>query len=138
MESVFGNPEQNAVWEVMKEINLAWVHDRPEDMELHLHPNMVIVTSDVEYRADGREACIASYRDFCDRAEIQEYKEDKPNVDIFGEQAVVIYQFDISYKLEGATHRDRGSDIFVFKREQDQWQAIWRTLVTFGDEAGGN
>jgi ketosteroid isomerase-like protein len=138
MAEIFKDTVQEAVWEVMQEINRAWVHGRPEEMELHLHPDMVIVTSDVEYRADGRQACIASYKDFCDRATIQDYKEDKPNVDVFGDQAVVIYQFDISYELEGAAHRDKGADIFVFKREQDQWRAIWRTLVAFGEEEGGD
>lgn len=137
METTFKDPEQGKVWEVMQAINRAWVDGQPEEMEPHLHPDMVIVTSDVEYRADGRDACIASYKDFCDRAQIQEYREEKPNVDIFGEQAVVIYRFNITYKLEGEPHQDEGADIFVFKREQDQWLAIWRTLVAFGEESSG-
>lgn len=136
MGTTFKDSEQEAVWEVMQKINQAWVHNRPGEMESHLHPDMVIITSDVEYRADGRDACIDSYKDFCKRATIREYKEEKPNVDIFDDQAVVIYQFDISYDLEGEVHRDRGSDIFVFRREKDQWLAIWRTLVTFGNAVG--
>jgi hypothetical protein len=134
MEMTFKDPEQGKVWEVMQEINRAWVHGSPDDMEPHLHPDMVIVTSDVEYRADGRDACIASYKDFCGRAQIQEYREENPNVDIFDEQAVVIYRFNITYELEGQMHVDQGADIFAFKREQDQWRAIWRTLVAFGVE----
>jgi hypothetical protein len=96
MGTTFKDGEQEAVWEVMQAINRAWVHGRPDEMEPHLHPDMVIVTSDVEYRADGRDACIDTYKDFCKRATIQDYKEDQPNVDIFDEQAVVIYQFDSS------------------------------------------
>jgi hypothetical protein len=49
---------------VLAALNRAWVTGRLEDLGLLLHPRSVIVGHDLVRLAEGRDACVASYRDF--------------------------------------------------------------------------
>jgi uncharacterized protein (TIGR02246 family) len=123
--------EQHEVWQVVQAINAGWVEGHPEALSHFFHPDMVIVTADLQMRAEGQEACVASYRNFCDQAKIKDYQELNPNVDVFGDHAVVIYRFDITYEMGGESYHDVGADLFVLGREGGQWQARWRTLFPY-------
>lgn len=116
---------QVAVWEVVRRINAAWVHGRTDDLRDLLHPSMIIVRPGGE-PAHGREACIASYRDFTVRAKVLRFEESTPAVDVFGDTAVVTYAFEIFYELAGTWTTAGGSEIFVLTQDGGRWWAVWR------------
>ena len=88
-----------------------------------------IFDPDFVNRTNGREACIAGYLDFCTQANITDFKLGEPGIDVFGNTAVATYSYEISYEMGGESFTDTGRDLFVFVREGDRWQAVWRTMI---------
>src|SRR5689334_5513922 len=102
-----------AVWQTMRRINDAWVHNQIEDLRDLLHASIVVVAPGGEL-VRGQAACIESYRDFTVQAKVLRFEELTPEVDVFGDTAVVTYTFEIFYELGGTWTTERGREIVVF------------------------
>ena len=116
---------RNVLWR----LNAAWREGRPEAMAPLLHPDVVIVPPGFTMTVRGREACVASYREFATRAEVTEYRVREPRIEVFGETAIATTGFEIAFAMEGRSYREAGHDVWVFVREGGAWLGIWRTLV---------
>lgn len=90
---------------------------------------MVIAGPDLNELACNRAECIKSYKDFIGNAVIHEYKESDPAVSVFAYTAIVKYKFDITYEMNGKTYKEAGRDLFVMIKEEERWQAVWRTMI---------
>ena len=113
--------------QLLLSLNEAWVQGRPEDLGRHFDEDMVIVHPGG--RAEGRETCVNSYRDFVAQATVHEYKESEFEIDCWGNTAVASYRFDIAYEMNGGHYRESGRDVFVFIRRDERWLAVWRTMI---------
>jgi len=129
MNAQFKSEDQQEVWQVINDINNIWVKGNPEDLENFFHEKMVIVHSDFKERGEGREICINSYKDFASQAKIHEFKESNPAIDVYGNTAIATYTFEIVYEMNKQIFSDTGRDIFVLIREDNRWQAVWRTIL---------
>lgn len=58
-------PDQQEIWRILRTLNQAWVNGQPEQIANFLHPDAVFVGPDLQKRMQGREACVASYQEFC-------------------------------------------------------------------------
>lgn len=121
--------DRDAVLEALRGITASWRSRRFEDLESYLRPDVIYIAPGFAARLDGRDACIASYRDFLDAATVHEYIESDAVVDLFGDSAVATYRYDIDYSLGGDRYRESGRDVFVFTRVEKGWRAAWRILV---------
>jgi ketosteroid isomerase-like protein len=119
---------QRDAWEAVKRINAAWREGQPERLAELFHERMAIVGPDGQRYAEGRDACVESYRTFCEQATVTGYNELDPIVDVYNHVAVVSYGFDIDYTLDGKAARESGQDFFVLERDGDGWLAVWRQL----------
>jgi hypothetical protein len=126
--------ESREVWKFVQDLNRTWSGGQPEKLDSFFARDCVIVQPGFEGRATGRAACVESYVDFCAHANILGFQERAPDIDIFGDTAVVSYTFDISYELEGRRYREQGRDLFVLRRERGRWRAVWRTLLPNDDD----
>ena len=97
----------------------------------HFAPNMVIVGPGYRPMACGAEACVASYRDFLRDSVVHDYRQSDVAVHEAGRAAVVAYGWEMDYEQGGRRSREAGTDLFVLRRDGEQWQAMWRA-VTFG------
>ena len=70
-----------------------------------------------------------SYKDFRSQAIIHDPHEEDAAIDVFGDTAIATYRFEITYEMNGKTFNESGRDIFIFVREEEGWQAVWRTVV---------
>ncbi len=129
MSTPLETPDQQEIWRILHLLNQAWVSGSPAQMTNLLHPDVVFVTPDFQKRIQGREACIASYQDFCNRAKIQSFSKSQPAIDVCGNTAVVIYHFEIRYEIKQQAFHETGRDLFVFAREGGEWKAVWRTIL---------
>ena len=120
---------QNQIAEFIQRINDAWLNGHPEDIASFFREDIVMVHPDFKQRTEGREACVASYADFCAQAKIKELTLGEIAVDVFADTAVATYAYEISYEMGGERFNDAGRDLFVFLREDDRWQAVWRTMI---------
>ena len=117
------------ILELIQQLNDAWVRGHPEDLAAFFSEDIVIVHPDFVQRTQGRDACVASYADFCAQADVQDFKLIDPAVDVFEDTAIATYRYEIAYEMGGERFNDSGSDIFVFTRLSGQWQAVWRTMI---------
>lgn len=119
----------NELNSMVKEINSAWQEERFEDLMEYFHEDIVISGPNFEGGEKGRRACIKSFKQFLEAAEIHQYNESDFNSLVWDNTAVVHYAFDMSYSIKGQKFRDKGFDLYVFSKENNKWKAIWRTLI---------
>lgn len=120
---------QHEIAAVIKEINQAWLSGRIDDLNQAFHQDMVIVGPDFQELSRGRAACVKSYRDFLAQAQIIHYRDFEPTIDEWKDIAIATSPWEMTYALGGTRYRETGHDTFVFKREQDRWQAVWRLMT---------
>jgi len=137
MTSFPGSEVQQTVWQVVLDINKAWVNGHVDDMVNLLHEDVVFFHPVSGPLGEGREACMKGYKDFADQAVIHDFKELEPSVDVYGSTAVAAYRFDITYEIGGGTGHDTGRDVIVLVREDSKWKAVWRTQIPFAEKRLG-
>jgi ketosteroid isomerase-like protein len=120
--------DRDAALDAMQRINRTWLEGRPRDLAPLLHPAVVMVLPGFSGRAEGRDALVAGFIDFCDHAELYEYEESGHQIDVTGDTAVVSYAFDMVYERDGARYQSTGHDVWVFTRQGGAWLAVWRAL----------
>jgi uncharacterized protein (TIGR02246 family) len=117
-------------WETVQRINRAWRNGDAAGIARLFHPDAVIVHPGFEGRSEGRNACVRSYQEFAEQVAVQRLDEFDAHIDVVGDTAVVTYEFEISYLMDGDEMHDSGRDVFVLSRAGGgRWQVIWRTLV---------
>jgi ketosteroid isomerase-like protein len=121
---------------VLRTINGTWLSAHPEAVQTALqscfHREIVVKGCDLETLADGREASVKSYIDFIRRARVSHFEQAEPDIHIFGSMAIASYGWRIVYTLEGGELDEKGSDVFVFIREDGKWLAVWRAMLSKG------
>ena len=121
--------DTDTIREMIRQLNDAWVKGHPSQLADFFDPNIVMVNPDFSHRTEGRDACIASYADFCAQADVQDFTLGERSVDVFGDTAIATYSYGIAYEMGGERFHDTGRDIFVFNRTNGKWLAVWRTMV---------
>jgi ketosteroid isomerase-like protein len=120
--------------ELIGRMNDAWVKGEFDQLSSFFRKDMTMVHPDFVQRTEGREACLASYVDFCTQARVNELKLGETSIDVFGHTAVATYSYEISYEMGGEQFTDTGRDLFVFILENDEWRAAWRTMIISREE----
>jgi uncharacterized protein (TIGR02246 family) len=119
---------------VVEGINAAWRAGRANDSAAMFHEQVVMLTPTGE-RIVGREAMVRSYAEFAAAAVVDEYTTSEHTVDAFGTTTVVAYRWQMAWRADGESYRERGRDIFVLTHSPVGWQVVWRTLLSDGENA---
>jgi Domain of unknown function (DUF4440) len=120
---------RDAVAETLRRINQAWLDGRPGDLAPLIHPAMAMVYPGFAGRAEGRDAIVAGFVDFCSNARVDSYREGEPQIDVAGETAVMSYTFEMLYERSGEKYLATGRDLWVFTHHEGQWLGAWRTMI---------
>ena len=126
--------EHRAVSDLLRRINQAWLEGRPRDLLPLFHPGIIMVYPGFSGRADGREALVAGFLDFCENARVHTFEESDHQVDRIGETAVASFAFTLIYEREGQRYRSTGRDLWVLARHDAEWRAVWRTMLDLTEE----
>jgi ketosteroid isomerase-like protein len=118
----------------MERINRSWLEGRPEDLVPLLHPDMTLVFPGFAGRAQGRDAIVAGFVDFCGSATVHQYREADHQADVVGDAAVASFTYEMLYERSGKKSRATGRDLWVFTRQGDHWLAIWRTMLDLSEQ----
>ncbi|MDD3517480.1 MAG: nuclear transport factor 2 family protein [Chromatiales bacterium] len=120
----FDDPTRQAVWNTLRALNDAWTRGNPDRLTDYFHPCMVAVTATDRHRLDGGPACVAGWKAFAEAATIHHWREIDPVVHVYGDAAVVAYDFDMAFDMQGRTIHMGGRDLFFFVREAGRWWAV--------------
>lgn len=127
----FDDPDKQAVWETLRAINDAWTRGDPADLARWFHRDMVAITPTDRHRREGAAACIAGWSDFARAARIHHWREVDPLIHLYGDAAVVAYEYALSCDLNGRTMELSGRDMFFFVREGGRWWAVADQFSSF-------
>lgn len=120
----FDDPVKQEVWSTLRALNDAWTKGDPDDLAAYFHENMVAVTATDRERLTGRNACLESWKRFAQAARIHRWTELEPQIQLYGNTAVVTYYFDMAFDMGGRTVELDGRDMFVFVHENGRWWAV--------------
>jgi hypothetical protein len=115
--------------EVLVAVNRAWCESRFEDLDALLHPRAVIAGFDLARYAEGRDSCLASYRDFVESAIIHAFDVHNVRVEEHDRTAIVTYAYRIRYEMDGQLHSEEGRELLVLVAGEEGWQVAWRQLL---------
>jgi hypothetical protein len=118
----------------MQRINRCWLDGRPLDLIPLLHPEMTIVLPGFAGRVAGREAIVAGFADFCENATIHDYREANHQTDVIADTAVVSFTYEMVYERSEKRNRATGRDLWVFARQNEDWIAVWRTMLDLTEQ----
>jgi hypothetical protein len=116
------------VQQALERINAAWRTARCDELGEYFHADMIIVGPGYQELGRGREACVASCRDFMRSAEVRAFRESKLTVREWSTTAIATYEWEMEFLQTGALHREMGTDLFVFERQGEEWLAVWRAV----------
>lgn len=117
MTTDFHDPLKQEIWATVCGMNDAWTIGNPDDLVKFFHRDMVAITATDRDRLDGGAACVAGWKAFAAAARIHRWREVDPVIHVYGDAAVVVYYFDMSFDMGGR-------DMFFFVREAGRWWAV--------------
>jgi Domain of unknown function (DUF4440) len=120
----FNDPVQKEIWATLRALNDAWTKGNPDALAQYFHPNMVAITATDRHRIRGGAACTAAWKAFAIAARIHHWKEIDPVIHVYGDAAVVAYDFDMAFEMNGQTTQMSGRDMFFFVKEAGKWWAV--------------
>jgi ketosteroid isomerase-like protein len=115
---------------IVAAITEAWRGGNYDAIGGYVDENVVMAPPGLEGRVLGRDAYVASFRQFAEVATTHEFSSETPRVDVVGATAVAVCPFTIGYELEGTMYREKGFDVLVFARVAGAWKVVWRTLMS--------
>ena len=133
MISAADRETRREIVKLLRRIENAWTGGRIDELRDCFSPDAVLVGPDLVQRLVGRDPIVDSYAEFLEAAMIVSFESEPPSVDVFGDTAVTLTPWSVSYELEGTTHHESGNDLIVLMRGGDGWKVAWRTLVVRDD-----
>jgi ketosteroid isomerase-like protein len=115
-------------------INQAWLEGTPDAIGDGVADEVVMVFPGFGGSIRGREAFVATFREFLKQASIRDFTEADLRVDIAGNTAVATYRFEMVYERGGGRYRSTGRDFLIFENQAGKWLAVWRTMLDLAEE----
>ena len=125
---------QDDIRGLVERVNEAWTSGRPADIGRYVHDDVAIVGPDFSVLAQGRDACVGSYAEFCEQARTLAFSMHDIAVQVIGDTALAFYGFDIRYERDGSVSHETGREIFVFGWSPAGWLAVSRIIPDWPTE----
>lgn len=120
----FDDPIKQEIWLTVRSLNDVWTKGNPDDLVNYFHRDMIAITATDRYRREGRAMCLEGWKGFAQAATIHRWEEINPVIHVYGDSAVVAYNFDMSFDMGGHRIDLGGRDMFFFVKENGQWWAV--------------
>ncbi|MDR2697517.1 MAG: nuclear transport factor 2 family protein [Holophagales bacterium] len=121
---MFDDPTKVEIWSMILAMNDVWTKGNPDELVNYFHANMVAVTPTSRHRVEGGPACIEGWKSFTGAAKIHYWRELNPVIHVYENAAVVAYDFDMSFDMNGNTIQQAGRDLFFVVKENGHWLAV--------------
>ena len=94
---------------------------------------MIAITPTDSFRIEGQKACVAGWTKFTKIANIIEWEEIDPKIELFGnnEFAIVAYNFSMIFEMNNDTVEMNGRDMFSLIKEGDKWWIVSDQFSSF-------
>jgi ketosteroid isomerase-like protein len=116
--------DKKEVWTFVRALNDAWTKEKGERLTEYFHPRMVAITPVDKYRLKGSARCIAGWQGFSQGSTIHSWREDEPDIELFGDTAVVTYYYEMDVTIGTSRMNLTGRDLLVLQKEHGRWWLI--------------
>jgi len=125
--------DEQEIRELIRAMNDAWLGLPAEEIPAALggcfHDHMVIRGADLTVTARGKDACIQSYVDFVQQVVIHECTLEDPEIDLAGDSAAAVYNWEMTYELGAQEYHEAGADVLMLARTDGRWLVTWRLML---------
>jgi ketosteroid isomerase-like protein len=125
--------DEQDIRDLIRNMNDAWLglpaEEIPAALGAFFHQDATIRGADLSITARGKEACIQSYVDFVEQAAIRECTLEDAEVDLAGDSASAVYNWEMTYELEGQEYSEAGADVVMLARVDGRWLITWRLML---------
>lgn len=118
------SPDQRSAWKFVHTLNRVWTEGRPEELKDFFHSEIVAIVPTSRERLVGRDACIEGWTSFVKAATIYSWTETNPMVSVFGDTAIVTYEYQSDVLLGANRMSLTGRDMFTLIRHAESWLAV--------------
>jgi hypothetical protein len=122
--------ETNQVIQVIKSMSQSWQEKQFDRLETLFAETIVFQDSEGHRLAEGKSACIQSYRDFMAIAKVVVYEEEEPDLIPLNGLVMANYGWQIDYEMDGANFHDQGRDWLALAKLEGVWLISWRLSLT--------
>jgi hypothetical protein len=116
-DAVFDHETEAEIWSMIRAMNDTWTLGDPNDLAKYFHPDMIAVTPAARHRLDGGQACIEGWKSFANSTKTHHWKEIDPAIHVYGNAAVVAYDFEMSFDMGGKIIQSAGRDLLFVVKE---------------------
>jgi hypothetical protein len=118
--------ENDQIIGVIKSLSLAWRERQFDILDPLFAETAVFQDLEGQRLAEGKRACIQSYRDFMGIAKVLNYDEEEPDLLPFAGFVMANYGWRIDYEMNGAKFHDEGRDWLALEKQDGAWRVNWR------------
>jgi ketosteroid isomerase-like protein len=125
MTETFDDKTKQEVWRTLQALNRAWTSGHCDELKDYFHEKMVAIVPSDRLRLEGRQQCIDGWTAFVKATtKIHYWKELDPQIQVYGDCAVVTYYYDMSVDMGGQTISLAGRDMLLFVKENGKWWVV--------------
>lgn len=111
-------------------LNEAWRSGRFDALGDFYHPDVVLLPPDAGAPILGREAVVASYREFAEAAELYGFEVTALDIFPFDSVSACHMRFDIDYRVDRGRFHESGLEVYLVEHptgSRTQPVIIWRS-----------
>ncbi|MGD8417223.1 MAG: nuclear transport factor 2 family protein [Pseudomonadales bacterium] len=133
--------DANDIRQFIEALNRCWLEGDAAALARFYHPDVALLPPDMGPLIRGRDAVVASYREFLDTAELKHFE--PVQVDVYaypsdgGGTHMVQMIFEVDYVLDGSRYLEKGMEIYTVVTGADNPQIIWRQQVVLDSRIAG-
>ncbi len=112
-------------------LNSAWQSAQWDSLAAMYHIDAVLIPPDLAPVISGRDAILATYREFADRATLLHFDTLGIRAHMFDRTTIVHADFQVDYSVDGARAKDDGQEVYVLQPAQNDagWVIVWRQQI---------
>lgn len=122
-------------------LNQRWMAGELERLAEFYHPDVVLLPPDLGLPIRGRDAVVASYREFAEAATLEAFHITSLDITPFTGQPeaqamtstagvhVAHMRFDVAYELDGSRYREQGLEVYTVLDNGSGLAIVWRAQL---------
>lgn len=121
--------DKQEVDQLVRKLQNAWLEHRVDELKSFYHENVVFFSPENGQRIAGQKTMIESYKQFLSSSTIHNFEIMDLHVDVFSLTAIALLTVDISYEHKEKNYDEKGKDIMILNKAEDDWKIVWRTQI---------
>jgi ketosteroid isomerase-like protein len=121
------------VRQFLLDLHDCWPRGDLQQLARFYHPDVVLLPPDLGPPICGRDAVVASYREFLDASTLETFTVESLEIFPFEAQDGGVYMahltFDITYELGGRRYAEKGLEVYTVREQAGELQVLWRNQM---------